>query len=527
MNAIQEYIMKQPGTGSRSVRRLERLLCRTLLFVFPLVLSASPAQTDLRSDLARVQLLEDQGNLDGAADLLVKALREYPANRATINFNLGTLALRRHDWLAAIRFFQESRQDAPRSVKTLFYLGQAYYQNGETALAVATLDRAVDLAPSDASILQKRGEYICGGGAVCPRGLEDLLRARNLDPNLDHIDYDLGVAEYKNHQFDAAKLSLQTETGRHPGNAAAHFYLGEICAQNNEWQEAQQHYEQSIQSDDTRAAYYLGLGHALMALDKPDAALLNLLRALELDFSNVGLHFELAQAYKRLGRSEDARHEIGLVEAAKGRQLAAESRESLSRDPSSVVIPPRYAKAEEAWKSLELLLNAGNDQAALAFLTNLNQKLKRENNQNWFRLGAAYYRFGKLSRAVPALQRGIAQHPSDPDIHAWLGRTFLQQHQIQSAQAELDRAIQLEPENQIALVGLGELSFSEQRWRDAIQYFENSRSQQPEILVELCYAYSRIGERDQARLISELLRILAPHNPEEQAAADHIVNSNQ
>ena len=285
-----------PGTGCRSVRRLQRLFCRTLLFVFPLTLSASSAQTDLRSDLERVQSLEDQGNLDGAADLLAKALREHPANRATINFNLGTLALRRHDWLAAIGFLQKSGQDAPRSVKTLFYLGQAYYQNGETALAVTTLDRAVQLAPSNAAILQKRGEYICAGDAVCPKGLEDSLRARNLDPTLDQIDYDLGVAEYKNHRFDAAKLSLQTETGRNPENAAAQFYLGEICAQNNQWQEAQQHYERSIQSDATRGAYYSGLGRALMALDKPDTALPNLERALELDFSNVGAHFKLAQA---------------------------------------------------------------------------------------------------------------------------------------------------------------------------------------------------------------------------------------
>jgi tetratricopeptide (TPR) repeat protein len=503
------------------------MFCGTLLFVLPLTLGTSSAQTDLRSDLERVQSLEDQGNLDGAADLLTKALHEYPANSAIINFNLGTLALRRHDWVAAIRFLQKSEQDAPRSVKTLFYLGQAHYQNGETALAVTTLDRADQLAPSNAAILQKRGEYICGGDAVCPKGLEDLLRARNLDPTLDQIDYDLGVAEYKNHRFDDAKLNLQTETGRNPGNAAAEFYLGEICAQNNQWQEAQQHYERAIQSDAPRAAYYSGLGHALMALDKPDAALLNLRRALELDFSNVGVHFELAQAYKKLGRPEDAKHEFTLVKAVKERQLAGETQDASSRDPSSVVIPTRYPKAAEAWKSLELLVNAGNEQAALAFLSDLNLKLKRENNQNWFRLGAAYYRFGKLSQAVTALQRGIAQHPSDPDIRAWLGRTFLQLHQIQSAQSELNRAIQLEPENQIALVGLGEISFSEQRWQDAIQHFEDSRSQQPEILVELCYAYSRIGERDQARLVSELLHILAPYNGEEQARAEQIVDSDQ
>ncbi len=121
---------------------------------------------------------------------------------------------------------------------------------------------------------------------------------------------------------------------------------------------------------------------------------------------------------------------------------------------------------------------------------------------------------------MPALRRAVAEEPGKADARAWLGRAYLSQHNAEAAETEFRSAVDRDPYNQTALVGLGEIRFAQQRWVEAVQDFEDSRTWQPETLLKLGLAYLRLGKKEKARVVAEVLRAFAPEDPRAASALD-------
>ena len=51
----------------------------------------------------------------------------------------------------------------------------------------------------------------------------------------------------------------------------------------------------------------------------------------------------------------------------------------------------------------------------------------------------------------------------------------------------------------IALVGVGELQYARGQWAEAARYFDESRTKEVSVLLSMCDAYARAGNRDKAR----------------------------
>jgi len=70
-----------------------------------------------------------------------------------------------------------------------------------------------------------------------------------------------------------------------------------------------------LQPDDPEANYELG--KVLAAMNQPEKAEKLLEHAVQMDPTDAVIHFRLSTVYKKLGRTEDAKHEVDLYQKYK------------------------------------------------------------------------------------------------------------------------------------------------------------------------------------------------------------------
>ncbi|PYU97889.1 MAG: hypothetical protein DMG26_20145 [Acidobacteria bacterium] len=104
------------------------------------------------------------------------------------------------------------------------------------------------------------------------------------------------------------KLALAAD----PNDAHSEYMLGEIEWLRSNAEGALKHDEKALALQPTLLDAHIAAGKALTSLGRPDEALKHLLDAGRLDPQNEVTHYRLCQAYRRLGRMEDAEHEAAV-----------------------------------------------------------------------------------------------------------------------------------------------------------------------------------------------------------------------
>jgi tetratricopeptide (TPR) repeat protein len=117
---------------------------------------------------------------------------------------------------------------------------------------------------------------------------------------------------------EQAKKELQLELDIDPANAGAEYVLGELARQAQDLPAAEQHFAKATQLDTNFPDAYLGLGMSLLAEKKYPEAVAPLEKAVKLQPGNPAGHYNLATAYARTGRKEDAQKEFALQQQTSG-----------------------------------------------------------------------------------------------------------------------------------------------------------------------------------------------------------------
>ena len=478
-------------------------LCLAICLIAPLAASCVPlladaqvpAETARDGALRRAAELEEHGQFAQAEQIYLAQEKHFPKN-AEILFHLGTLRMRQNDWPKAIEHLEKSRALQPRNTDVLFYLAQAHYLNGELAEAQKTILSAAQLAPKEAAVLQKAGEYLCEGND-CGPGLDDLLKARKLDPALENIDMDLGMAYYKLFKHQEAQPILEAVFRKDPNNLIAALILGEIAAYQGNWEKARGLDEYVLMRKPRNASALKDLGTALVALGKDEEALSPLHKALEIDPSLSDVHFQLGRALRNLGRSEESLHEMELYQLIRDRDHIVQT-----------LVSPDKASQNEHWRECEKLLKENGESAAIAYVNSVAAETHAQLNA-YYMVGMLYSVQQRNEDAIRVLNKAAQVSPNNADIVAFLGRVYLRDHNYEQSELDLKRALEMSPLNQIALVGMGELQYERGQWTEAARYFDQSRTQEVSALLLMCYAYVRAGNRDKASEAAELVRAFA------------------
>jgi tetratricopeptide (TPR) repeat protein len=458
--------------------------------------------------LARGQKLVESGELAAAQKLYETALLTTPDD-ANLRFELGMIFFRQRDWQKAADNFEVSSRSAPARTKTLFYLAEAYFLMSDVDRARDTIAKAAAMAPDDAQISQKYGEYLSAKIDTRRDGLLQLQKARRLNAGVERIDFDVGKTQFELTDYTGAVLSLETALRKNPSDGEAAFFLAEASSKLEDWQKAQQFYEYSLAHGYSSGAAYYGLGRALAELGNFTAAVDPLRHALVLQPSLIQAHFQLSRTYRQLGKKDEAQREELLFAAMSDRV-----------DTSAEL---RGAEEDAAWRHVKPLLESHQEQKALDYLATL--PIAARPGGAHYLLGAMYFSAGETHNAARLLTKAESLAPTDARVPAHLGMVQMSSSDLKGAEASFQSALQLESDQALALIGMGGIRYQQQRWGDAIAYLEKSRTADPDTLLLLCDAYFQTGNRDSALLTAEVVRAFGSDHPEVLQALNKLLRS--
>jgi tetratricopeptide (TPR) repeat protein len=452
--------------------------------------------------------LSDSGQLSAAQELYEKALNTFPAD-PDLRFEMGMVYFRQGNWAKAVENYKVSVRGKPTTIKPLFYLSEAYFMESDLDHARETIAQAARLAPDDAQVCQKYGEYLSTNLETRQEGIFWLEKARRIDPSLVQIDFDIGKDQFELTDFQSATVSLEAALKQHPGDGRAAFYLAEASANLGDWEKARSNYGNALSQGYANAETYYGLGRSQAELGEFESAVDPLRRALALQPSLIQAHFQLGQVYRQLGRTDDARDETKLYAAVVDRVDTSSQLKGLDE--------------QEAWRRVRPLLEQNKELQALELLAKLPVARQVEGGDPYYLLGVMYFSMGRNDDARRLLTTAKAKNPYSARIAAYLGLVELSSGDADMADESLRAALTLNSAETLALIGLGSLRYQQSRWAQSAEYLEKSRTADPNTLLMLCDAYFRIGKMDEARLTSRVIRALASDNKPLLARLDELM----
>jgi len=454
-------------------------------------LAAAQADVGLAAILQQGEKLIQTGHLAEAQQLYEKALKRFSGD-FRLQSELGMVFFQENDWPHAIEHLRAGLSGKPKSVDLLFYLSYAYFASSETKLARETIAKAAVLDPKDARVCQKYGEYLTMPGDKDEEGLPWLLKARNLNPSLQRIDFEIGAAQFAMQDYQAAAENLEAAQKREPEDGHIAFLRGESWAGMGQWDKARDAYDFALAHGSSDALTYYGLGKALRASGDPADSIEPLQKALALQPALNEAHLQLGKAYRDLGKINEAEHENAVFVTIKDRTPRAVPKEGIDQ--------------KQSWDDLKRLLEAGKEQEALDYLSHLSGRGQVNFPNLSYVLGVEYFRMGRNEDAKRWLLKARAETPTAAVIPAHLGLVQLATGDFTGAEELFQSGLRLDPADQLSLAGLGELKYLQQRWAEAIENLEKSKTSDPYALLMLADSYFQMGNSDQAMITVQVAR---------------------
>jgi tetratricopeptide (TPR) repeat protein len=156
---------------------------------------------------------------------------------------------------------------------------------------------------------------------------KDYRRILERDPNYPGIHFRLARIQLSRPNppsdfQDIAKKELLQELAINPNNAGAEYILGELARQSGDLDEAIQRFTKATKLDQDFADAYLALGASLLTQKRYADAIPPLQMVVKLQPTNPLGHYDLATAYARSGRKEEAEREFAAHKQMSGQNTA-------------------------------------------------------------------------------------------------------------------------------------------------------------------------------------------------------------
>ena len=152
-----------------------------------------------------------------------------------------------------------------------------------------------------------RREYV-------PVAKESAVKALALDPKLPMAHVLLGEIALAGEHLDEAIAEFEKERTQNPLEASSYDRLGDAYTRAGDYTRAQQALQQALLLEPNSTGPYILLGKVLLKRQDGVNAAMYLERAAQMDPNNSMTHSLLGQAYRLLGRVEDARRQAELAE---------------------------------------------------------------------------------------------------------------------------------------------------------------------------------------------------------------------
>ena len=320
-----------------------RNVCFTsaLFFVTVSCLSQTPAPTvaDAHNHL-------EQGHVEQAIVELQELVKVQPFVKGAKR-ELGIAYYRTGKLIDAEHTFAEAMTEDSADIESIQMRGLTLYRMGRPADAIPFLERVRQWTPdanADANYVlglcymnaqrydearstfaaqyevsrESGAAYLITAKMFLRSNLPELAaqyaaKALELTPQLPGAHFLLGEVFLFRSDTVKALEQFELEQQMNPGNAAVYDRLGDVYTRTAQYQKAQEALTRSISLDQSSTGPFIQLGKVFLRRNDPQTAILYLEHAAHMDPSNYTTHTLLAQAFRGVGRQEDAKRETDLV----------------------------------------------------------------------------------------------------------------------------------------------------------------------------------------------------------------------
>ena len=289
-------------------------LAAALVLSLPFSSAAQPPAKSAATPAAAAQraaTLAETGRCRDALPLLRKALGRI--DDGELKRRVGVAGVRcsmtANDAGLAVTFLSYLNREFPHDPAVLYLSSHVY-----SDLSIRASNELLATAPGSAEVHELNAEALETMGKWKEAADEyRAILAKN--PRMPGIHYRLGRLLLSQSDApatvkDDAKREFEQELAVDPNNAGAEFVLGELARQAEQWPDAIAHFSRATKLDTSFADAYIGLGRSLLGAGKGAEAIPPLEAAEKLQPDSPVVHFQLATAYRRAGRKEDADREF-------------------------------------------------------------------------------------------------------------------------------------------------------------------------------------------------------------------------
>ena len=450
-------------------------------------------------------LLERVGRSSEAGQTYLKALKASPGDPGLL-FKLASFRLAAGDNDEAVTFLLRYLRFRPKDWEALFYLAQAYHLKDQDDLALKAIRESVKINPDQAQVLQVYGELLSRSGES-QKGLEWLLKARQIDPILERLDFDIGLAYYYNMDFPKATLYSARAVEKDPNNVETLKLLASVRERLAQWQQSQSAFERALTIKGNDVDSLLGIAHCELELRDFQRGIETSRKVLQLDPSRSVAQYYLSRAFAGIGKPEEAHAEAELYR--KMQQM-------------SIVLPALGAEGgEEVWNRARALLRENREEDALRQFQENSKGIVETRGDSCVLVGSLYLSMGDEKDGLRLLHRALEIEPTVRGAHTYLAEDALQNRDLRTAENEFEAELANDPNYLPAMAGLGEERYVQGRWTEAADLLTKSRTITPRLLYMLCDSYFHLGKTRDAELTAQ---VLAAYSQNEPTVMDDLVD---
>jgi tetratricopeptide (TPR) repeat protein len=249
------------------------------------------------------------GKLISAEKAFANAIHDDPSDLEAVQMR-GLSLYRLGRPADAIPFLEQVRQWTPDAnadanyVLGLCYLNSNRFDDGRVAFA-----NQFGVAANSGSAYLLLGKMLMQAN-LPDAAAEAAKKALELTPKLPLAHFMLGEFYLFKSDTERALRELEQEREIDPANFAVYDRLGDVYTRSGQYQQAQEALAKAISLDTSSTGPFIQMGKVLLKRNDPQTSLLYLQHAEKMDPGNYMTHTLLGQAYRSLGRDEEAKKQI-------------------------------------------------------------------------------------------------------------------------------------------------------------------------------------------------------------------------
>jgi tetratricopeptide (TPR) repeat protein len=249
------------------------------------------------------------GKLIDAERAFAAAMAQDPADLESVQMR-GLTLYRLGQPAAAIPYLERVRQWMPdANADANHVLGLAYMQARRYDDARGAFAAQYGMGPDTAAAYLLTGQLLLA--ADLPElAAQDAQKALALTPNLPLAHFTLGEVYLYKSDVAHALEQFEQERAVNPAYPAVYDRLGDVYTRMGQYQRAQESLTRAISLDVSSTGPFIQMGKVFLRRNDPESAAMYLQHAVKMDPGNYISHTLLGQAYRSMGKEEDAKREL-------------------------------------------------------------------------------------------------------------------------------------------------------------------------------------------------------------------------